>query len=179
MRALFLPLLLLVTATLAGCRHILHVHHVGHTPALAAYECVDQLIAQHNDRRDIGRVLVATCVDVNNYGMTSMFGRQMSEYVASRLTKKNFDVIHATVRQDHMQMREDGQFLLSRDVRNLAMDHNARTILVGTYGVVQDYVLVSLKMVSTVDDSTIAASDFVLQRTKVVNDMLSTYSKNM
>lgn len=179
MRALFLPILLASIAALAGCRHILHVHHVGHTPALAAYEAVDQLIAQHNDRKDIGRMLISTCVDVNNFGMTSMFGRQMSEYIASRLTQKNIDVIHATVRQDHLQMREDGQFLLSRDVRNLAMDHNSRTILVGTYGVVQDYVLVSLKMVSTVDDSTIAATDFVLQRTKVVNDMLATYTRNM
>ena len=179
MRAFFLPLLLTAVSALAGCRHVLHVHHVAHTPALAAYEAVDQLVAQHNDRRDIGRMLIATCVDVNNLGMTSMFGRQMSEYVSSRLTQKNIDVIHATVRQDHLQIREDGQFLLSRDVRNLAMDHNARTIIVGTYGVVQDYVLVSLKMVSTVDDSTIAATDFALQRTKVVNDMLATYTRNM
>ena len=52
-------------------------------------------------------------------------------------------------------------------------------IIVGTYGVVQDYVLVSLKMVSTVDDSTIAAMDFALPRTKVVNDMLATYTRNM
>jgi TolB-like protein len=177
MRFLMLPLVAAALSALTGCRHVLHVHHVAHTPALAAYEAVDELIAQHNDRKDIGRMLVATCVDVNNVGMTSMFGRQMSEYIASRLTKKNIDVIHATVRQDHVQIREDGQFLLSRDIRNLAGDHNARTIIVGTYGVVQDYVLVSLKMVSTVDDSTIAATDFALCRTQVVNDMLSTYTK--
>jgi hypothetical protein len=36
-------------------------------------------------------------------------------------------------------------------------------------------VLVSLKMVSTVDDSTIAAMDFTLRRTQVVNDMLASY----
>jgi hypothetical protein len=104
-----------------------------------------------------------------------MFGRQMSEYLAARFTQKNIDVIHATVRQDHMQVRQDGQFLLSRDIQNLAADHNARTVLVGTYGVLTDYVLVSLKMVSTVDDSTIAAMDFTLRRTQVVNDMLASY----
>jgi TolB-like protein len=175
MRAFLLPLVALALSALTGCRHVLHVHHIAHVPALASYEAVDEMIAQHNDRRDIGRVLVATLVDVNNVGMTSMFGRQMSEYLAARFTQKNIDVIHATVRQDHMQVRQDGQFLLSRDIQNLAADHNARTVLVGTYGVLTDYVLVSLKMVSTADDSTIAAMDFTLRRTQVVNDMLASY----
>ncbi len=142
----------------------------------AGYRATDVLFGQHEDRRGIGRVVVATLVDINDVSRTSMFGRQMSEYLASRLTQRDVDVIHATVRQDHMQIRGDGQFLLSREVRNLAADHNARTVLVGTYGMVKEDVLVSVKLVSTVDDATLAAYDFALPRKGAVEDMLGTSS---
>jgi TolB-like protein len=143
---------------------------------LACYQATDELLGQHSDRQGFGRVLVATLVDINDVSRTSMFGRQMSEYLASRLTQRDVDVIHATVRQDHMQIRGDGQFLLSREVRNLAADHNARTVLVGTYGMVKEDVLVSVKLVSTVDDATLAAYDFALPRKGAVEDMLGTSS---
>ncbi len=74
-----------------------------------------------------------------------------------------------------MIIRENGQFLLSRDIQNLAADYNAKFALVGTYGVVSEEVTVSLRLVSTVDDSTVAAVDYELPHSKSVVDMLSTY----
>ena len=140
----------------------------------ACYMAVDELLAQC-ETKDCGRLLVATLVDINDVGRTSMFGRQISEFHASRLSQQSVDVIHATVRQDHMIIRENGQFLLSRDIQNLAADYNAKFALVGTYGVVSEEVTVSLRLVSTVDDSTLAAVDYELPHTKSVVDMLSTY----
>lgn len=73
-----------------------------------------------------------------------------------------------------MIVKQDGQFLLSRDIAALAVDYNARSVLVATYGVVKDIVYVSLKLVSTVDDSTLAATDFTVPRGKVVDELLAT-----
>jgi TolB-like protein len=139
------------------------------------YDAVDDLMLQHSDSGDIGRILVATLVDINDVDRTTMFGRQSAEFIASRLTQRDQDVIHATVREDRMIIKGDGQFLLSREVKNLAADYNARSVVVGTYGVVQDVVYVSLKLVSTVDDATLAATDFTVPRSTVVDQMLGPF----
>lgn len=139
----------------------------------AFYGGVDALLGQHDFPTDIDRVLVATLVDINDVTNTSMFGRQTAEFVSARMTQHNRDVIHATVRQDHMIVRPDGQFLLSRDIRNLVSDHNARSVVVGTYGAVSGYVFVSLRLVSTVDDSVLSAVEFTLERDEVVDELLS------
>lgn len=140
----------------------------------ACYEAIDELLAQHPYPEDIDRVLVSTVVDINDVRRTTMFGRVTSECLSSRLTQVNKDVIHATVRADHMLVRQEGQFLLSREVRNLAMDYNARTALVSTYGVTEHSVILSLKLVSTVEDSTLAGVDLVIPRTLTVTEMLGT-----
>jgi uncharacterized membrane-anchored protein len=148
-----------------------------YTPQECAYLAIDDLISQHDFKCDIGRLLVATLVDINNVNETSMFGRQMAEYLSARLTQLDHDVIHATVRQDHLLVRDEGQFLITRNISNLAADFNARTVLVGTYGVTKEFVYVSLKLVSTVDDSTLAATDFTLRREGSVAQMLTSYSR--
>ncbi len=136
------------------------------------YDAVDRLMGQHAKHQDTDRILVATAVDVNDVRDTSMFGRVVTESVQARLTQREHDVIHATIREDHLLVRNEGQFLLSRDVKNLAADYNARSVLVTTYGVLEDSVIVSLKLVSTVEASTLAAEDLVLHRTAAVSQML-------
>jgi excinuclease ABC subunit B len=64
----------LALSALTGCRHVLHVHHIAHVPALASYEAVDEMIAQHNDRRDIGRVLVTTLTKRMSEDLTGYLG---------------------------------------------------------------------------------------------------------
>ncbi|MBM3992326.1 MAG: hypothetical protein FJ298_15160 [Planctomycetes bacterium] len=137
------------------------------------YDAIDELLDQHSNSKDIGRVLVATMVDINDVDRTTMFGRQTAEFLAARLTQSDIDVIHATVREDRMLVKQEGQFLLSRDIAALAVDYNARSVLVATYGVVKDIVYVSLKLVSTVEDSTLAATDFTVPRGKVVDELLA------
>lgn len=136
------------------------------------YDAVDRLMDQHADHQDTDRILAATAVDVNDVRNTSMFGRVITEAVQARLTQRDHDVIHATVREDHLVVRSEGQFLLSRDVKDLAADYNARTALVTTYAVLSESVIVSLKLVSTVESSTLAAQDLVLRRTDAVTEML-------
>jgi len=141
------------------------------------YEAIDDLLAQHPFPGDLDRVLVSTVVDINDVRSTTMFGRVSSECLSSRLTQVNKDVIHATVRADNLLVRPEGQFLLSREVRNLAADYNARTALVSTYAVTEHSVVLSLKLVSTVEDSTLAGVDVVIPRTATVTEMLESGTK--
>ncbi|MBC8371371.1 MAG: hypothetical protein H8E25_15320 [Planctomycetes bacterium] len=139
-----------------------------------SYCAIDSLLAQHRESADIERLLVATVVDVNNVNGTSMLGRVLSELISTRVTQSDIDVIHPTVRDDHLLIQSSGQFLLSRDVKNLDVDYNAKSALVSTYAVAGDTVRVSMKLVSTISNSTLAATDFVLYQNTVVNDMLGT-----
>lgn len=144
---------------------------------IAAYLAVDDLIDQRSLDDDHGRVLVATLVNVNDVEESSMFGRQVSEFISTRLTQRDVDVIHATVRQDHIKVDPSGQFLISRNVQNLGSDYNARNVLVGTYGVTEETILVSLRLVSTVDDSTLAATDFAIKKDPIIERMLEDGSR--
>lgn len=157
----------------AGCQGTAGPRPSKDQPLETAYWAVDALLDQAPGESGLGRVLVATIVDINAVNQTSMFGRQFAEFLTSRLTQRSVDVIHATVRQDHMLIKQDGQFLLSRDIRNLAADRNAKTVLVGTYGTTTKDVIMSLRLVSTVDDATLAAVDFCLERSGATQEMLA------
>lgn len=177
----FAPTLLCLTA-LVSCQsgHVIQKAPDSITTPdlmIAAYQAVDHLLDQRSIEDDHGRVLVATLVNVNDVEESSMFGRQVSEFISTRLTQRSVDVIHATVRQDHIRVDPGGQFLISRNVQNLGSDYNARNVLVGTYGVAEETILVSLRLVSTVDDSTLAATDFAIKKDQIIDLMLEDASR--
>ena len=179
MNRLTLTLTLAALGLSAGCHALKHAlepaHHHSDAEAVveACYDAVDDLLGQHQDREDLQRMLVSTVVDVNDVNRTTMFGRVVTEFLSARLTRCNIDVIHPTVREDQLLVQSSGQFLLSRDVANLALDYNARTALVSTYAPLNESVIVSMKLVSTVENSTLAATDFVLVRSAAVEEMLT------
>lgn len=142
------------------------------------YSAIDSLLRQHDCEADLGRMLVATLVNINDFNETSMFGRQLAEYMSTRLTQRDKDVILATIRQDHLLIRDEGQFLLSREVRNLVADHNAKSVIVGTYGITKEYVYVTIRLVSTVDDSILSAVDFAIRRGSGVDEMLAVSARD-
>jgi TolB-like protein len=117
-------------------------------------------------------VIVATLVDVNNYNQTTMFGRQTAEFVTTQLAKEGLRVIQPTTRNQSIAINDAGQFVLSRDLRKLATDQNARSVVVGSYGKTGNHVYVSLRLVRTEDNAIMAAHDFRLALCDEVKGML-------
>ncbi len=118
-------------------------------------------------------IVVATLVDVNNYNQTTMFGRQAAEFVTTQLTREGLRVIQPTTRNQSIAINEAGQFILSRDLRKLAADQNARSVVVGSYGKTDNHVYVSLRWVRTEDNAIMAAHDFRLALCDEVKGMLN------
>jgi hypothetical protein len=112
-------------------------------------------------------------VDINDVDSGSMFGLQMAEFVAARLTQKGYSLVQTTLRDGSVIIRDDGQFLLSRDITDLSVDYNAQAVAVGTYGVTDDKVYVSLRLICTVDNTLLGATDFVLPVDDQVGSMLA------
>ncbi len=80
-------------------------------------------------------ILVASFVNINNLQESSTLGRMLAEHVASRLSQRGYKVIDMRLRTDSVFMQEGkGEFLLSRDLRQVSKNHNASAVVVGTYG---------------------------------------------
>jgi len=98
------------------------------------YLIVDKLI--DNLRSDLNAdqcVLVACLVDVNDVHRSSNFGRMLPEHMVSRLSQNGYTVVEMKLRDSIYIKEREGEFLLSRRIKDISSAHNAQAVLVGTY----------------------------------------------
>jgi len=109
-------------------------------------------------------VLYSTTVDLNNYTNTTNFGRLQSELLANALVQHwQNDVIKMTIRSTHFPIiPQEGEFILSRDVRDLAQSMNASAVLISTYSVSIDKVYINVQLVDTDTNSIVGAVSYSL-----------------
>ena len=121
---------------------------------LAAAEWFSQLIGPSDP------LVVASFVSVNNLEESSSFGRMLSEQIASRLSQRGLKVIELKLRQDSIFIQEgNGEFLLSRDIRELSKTYNAAAVVVGTYAEGVDRLYVSARILRPADNLIISTYD--------------------
>ena len=117
-----------------------------------------------DDAYDASRpVIWASTVDLNNYGSTSHFGRLMGESLAIALQnhRKN-KLIQMTLRQGTAPITADGEFLLTRDVRDLATKFNAGAALVSSYSVSIDKVYIQCSLINVDQNALVGSVQFDL-----------------
>lgn len=104
-------------------------------------------------------VLYSTTVDLNDYNNTTNFGRLHAELFSTALVQHwQNDLIKMTLRQSTTPIiPQQGEFLLSREVQDIAVDYNAGAVLVSTYSVAPDKVYLNLQLVN-VDHNTVVAA---------------------
>lgn len=117
-------------------------------------------------------VLVATVVNVNDLSRSAPLGRTLSEIYASQLATKGFNVKELKLRGDVYVKEGAGELLLSREIRDVAQNHQAALVLVGTYSQANQYTYVSLKLVRTVDSRIVRSHDYALPNDRDVQRML-------
>ncbi len=106
-------------------------------------------------------LIVASFVNVNNLEESSSFGRIIAEQIASRFTQRGRPVIELKLRQNSIFIREgQGEFMLSRDLREISKTHNAAAVVVGTYAAGGDRLYVSARMVRPTDNMVISGCDY-------------------
>ena len=129
---------------LSGCAS------VNNEPDLIAtgYEMADNLIAQITPPLAPDRpLLVATFVNIDKLNESSTFGRTVSEFVASRFTLRGYKVIEMKLRNSVYIRENSGEFILSRDVKNISAEHNAQAVIAGTYSVANNVVYVKANII--------------------------------
>jgi len=119
-------------------------------------------------------VLVATVVDVNDLSRSAPLGRTLSEIYASQMASKGFNVKEMKLRGNVYVKEGAGELLLSREIRDIASNHSAGLVLVGTYSQATQYTYISLKLVRVADGRIIRSHDYALPNDRDVLRLLGT-----
>ena len=119
-----------------------------------------------------GPVLVATIVNVNDLSRSAPLGRTLSEQYASAMASKGFNVKEVKLRGEVFVKEGAGELLLSREIKDIARNHNAALVLVGTYSAAANLTYVSLKLVRTEDSRIVRGHDYALPNDRDVQRLL-------
>lgn len=125
----------------------------------AAQALLAQLHARSATRQP---VIVATIVNVDALDRSSTLGRMVSEQIAARFAQDGHRVVEMKFRNDVYMLRDQGELMLSREIRDIADSHDARIVIVGTYGSSSDFVFINLKAIDPSTNVALATHDYAL-----------------
>ncbi|NBX66477.1 MAG: hypothetical protein EBQ96_05720 [Proteobacteria bacterium] len=147
------------------------------------YDAVDSLMSKSG--KGITKetpMLVGTVGDVNDVETSSTLGRTITEQISSRLAQKGFKVAELKLRQGisvqrgGMTPEASGEYLLSRDVRNISTEHKAAAAITGTYSIGANKVLVNLRLIDIRSGNVITGVDYELPKSTDIMAMIGSGS---
>jgi len=136
----------------------------------ANYRAADALLQrdpglQFNRSRPL---LVTSFVDIDDVQRSSTFGLAIAEQVGSRIAQQGYKVVEMKMRTSNIFVRgnrfphEQGEFMLSRELHEISLQHDAYAIVVGTYAQSKRRVYVTAKMIDTANNTILSAYDYEL-----------------
>ena len=128
-----------------------------------SYQAADILISRAGPSIDRSKAIVAASfVNIDNLHDSSSFGRIVSQQFSSRFTQKGYRVIEMLLRNNIYIKEREGEFLLSRALKNISAQHDVQAVIVGTYAVASDNVYVVAKIVRAIDSTVLSSHDYTL-----------------
>lgn len=130
------------------------------------YEAADDMAAQlRASKRARGSILPASFVDDNNLDRSSAMGRLLAQQMASRLSQTGHSVLEIKLRKNIRLRRGEGQFLLSRELENIAARQKATAVLVGSYVESRSKLFVNSQLIALENGVVLASRDYTLPLT--------------
>ncbi|HMA66425.1 MAG TPA: FlgO family outer membrane protein [Desulfosalsimonadaceae bacterium] len=143
----------------------------------SSYSAADTLVEALHQRK-ISRdtqILSASFVNIDNLKESSTLGRVVAEQISSRLAQYGYKILEMKLRQESVFIKEKkGEFLLSRQLKNISTDQNADAVLVGTYAAADSSIFVSARIVNTTNNTVITGCDYRLALDFVTESLLET-----
>lgn len=108
-------------------------------------------------------MLLASFVPLDNLNQTSPLGRVIPQQIGSRLVQHGVRVVDVRLRTNTLLVRDNqGEFALSRELRQINQGVDAYSVLTGTYSVVYGQVYVNAMVLRASDGTVLAALDYTL-----------------
>jgi len=126
-----------------------------------SYKAADMLI----DRTELPLapnqpILIGSFVNIDNLDKSSTFGRTVSECIASRLNQRGYKVVEMKLRNSVFIRKSGGEFLLSRELKNISVEHNAQAIVVGIYSEASTYINITSRLINVSDNTILSSYDY-------------------
>jgi len=118
-------------------------------------------------------IIIASFVNVDDLEQSSTFGRIVSEYVASRLSQLGYKVIEMKLRKSIFVKKDGGEFILSREAKNIYTEHQAQAAFLGIYAIASTHVNVSARIVNLNDSTIIASYDYQIPLSDDIYEMVT------
>jgi TolB-like protein len=129
------------------------------------------------DLTDSGAVAVSTFVNLDDLYSSSGFGRYISEQFISELHHSGAKVIELRKSTGTMIEPRHGEYVLSREMSQLSYLQSAHAILVGTYSLVGDRILVNARLLSNPEGIVISSISQVMVVSSAVKILLASESR--
>lgn len=171
----------LAIAGLQGCETVspLHSYYYGERPGASRSNLIEvneraaDTLLQTAPLDASKPVLVATLVNVDRLTESSRLGRMFSEQIAARLVQRGLRVTEVKLRENLLLSRDQGELLLSREVREVSQAQDAQAVVVGTYAVSSTVVYINLKLVNPVGNTVVAAHNYAVPMDENVRALLA------
>lgn len=113
--------------------------------------------------RDVDCCLIVTSfANVDALGQSSRFGRMVAQMFAAALVDAGHPITELLLSDTIFISRQSGEFVLTRDIANLAQEYSAEALVVGTYAIARDRVYITTKLVRARDARVLSAHSFEL-----------------
>ena len=129
----------------------------------SSHAAVDALLGNVRGVLDPAKpILTASFVSIDRLTESSSLGRMMAEQATTRLTRHGYTVIEMKLR-DSIFIRDGmGEFMLSRELQHLSLQHDAQAVVVGTYAVGSNTIYVTARIVRASDGVILSSHDYQL-----------------
>lgn len=128
-----------------------------------SYMITDNLLTNLTEELDPEQIiLVASFSDIKNLERSSNFGRVLAECITSRFVQKGYAMVEMKLRNTLYIKEKAGEFLLSRQIRDITDAHKAQAVVVGTYALAGNDVYISSRIVEASQSRIISAWNFKL-----------------
>jgi TolB-like protein len=119
-------------------------------------------------------LIIASFVDSNDLNYTTGLGRLLAEQFSTQFINNGYKVVELLLRENLFITKKGGEFLLSREIKNLSLkQHNAQAALVGTYVTGANEVFINAKVVDISSNVIISSLDFTIPLDPNVIKMLA------
>lgn len=141
-----------------------------------SYQATERLLQHSQQVLDKKKpILVASLVSLANLQKSSNLGRIIGEQISSRLTQLGYETREMKFRGSILVRKGGGEFILSRELRNISLQQDAQAVITGVYAVARDVVYITLRIVRAEDSVVIASIDYTLPMGPNTASLLTPY----
>lgn len=140
-------------------------------------QAVDSLSTQLKERKaenepTLSPVIIVSVVNMNQLNKTSSFGRLVAEQISARMAQLKYNVVELKVRNDILVKNNQGEFLLTREIKEIAKSVNAEAVVIGTYVENSNDVYINLKVVRPSNNVVLAGYSYAIPKAANIKGML-------